>query len=102
MLNQEAAMLLTCPQCKAIFCVDRLHPERQPVHYMICDGLMKLINKGRAILTAYFLGLTTGLHQIDLTILLPIDTLLVVNLEGSYAEMLRDCGFWSRGRMEWF
>ena len=44
---------------------------------------MKLINKGRAILTAYFLGLTTGLHQIDLTILLPIDTLLVVNLEGS-------------------
>ena len=67
---------------------------------MICDGLIKLIIKGRAILTAYFLFLTTGLHQIDFTILLPIDTLLVVNLEGSYAEMLRDCGFWSRGRME--
>ena len=93
-------MLPTCPQCKAIFRVDRLHPERQPVHYMICDGLMKLINKGRVILTAYFLGLATGLHQIDLTILLPIDTLLVVKLEGSYAEMLRDCGFWPRVRME--
>ena len=49
---------------------------------MICDGLIKLIIKGRAILTAYFLFLTTGLHQIDLTILLRIDTLLVVNLEG--------------------
>ena len=100
MPNQEAAMLLTCSQCKAIFRVDRLHPERQPVHYMICDGLMKLINKGRAILTAYFLDLSTCLHQIDVTILLPIDTLLVVNLAGSYAEMLRDCRFWSRGRME--
>ena len=83
MLNQEAAMLPICQQCKAFFRVDRLHPERQPVHYMICDGLMKLINKGRAILTAYFLDLATGLHQIDFTILLPIDTLLVVNLEGS-------------------
>ena len=67
---------------------------------MTCDGLIKLIIKGRAILIAYFLGLTTGLHQIDFTILLPIDTLLVVNLEGSYAEMLRDCGFGSGGRME--
>ena len=83
MLNQEAAMLPICQQCKAFFRVDRLHPERQPVHYMICDGLMKLINKGRAILTAYFLGLATGLHQIDFTLLLPIETLLVVNLEGS-------------------
>ena len=69
---------------------------------MICDGLMKLINKGRAILTAYFLGLATGLHQIDLTILLPIDTLLVVNLDGTYVgEMLRlrgalrNVGSWS-------
>ena len=34
-------MLLTCPQCEAIFRVDslRLHSTGQLVHYMICDHI---------------------------------------------------------------
>ena len=34
-------MLLTCPQCKAIFRVDRLrlHLAGQLVHYMICNHI---------------------------------------------------------------
>jgi len=94
-------MLLACPQCKMIFCVDRLHPEGQPVHYMICNGLMTLLIKGYGILTAYFLGLIIGLHRIGLTVLLPIDTLLVVNFDRSYAgEILRHCESESRSRMK--
>lgn len=134
-------MLLTCPQCETIFCVDRLrqHPAGQPVHCMICDyiwtarlvisgdrqdtssfvsyfhkmrlpviavlicaGLIASLIKSRAILTAYFPGLIAGFHQIGLPIRPPIDSLLVVNLDGSYAgEMLRlrgalrNIGSWS-------
>jgi predicted Zn finger-like uncharacterized protein len=34
-------MLLTCPQCETIFCVDRLrlHRAGQPVHCFICDHI---------------------------------------------------------------
>ena len=34
-------MLLTCPQCEMIFCVDRLrlYPAGQPAHCMICDHI---------------------------------------------------------------
>jgi hypothetical protein len=86
-------MLLTCPQCKTFFRVDRFHPEGQAVHQMNCAGLMTLRIKGLGILTAYFLGLITGFLRIGLTILLPIDTLLVVNLNGPFAgEVLRHCG----------
>ena len=133
-------MLLTCPQCETIFCVDRLrlHPAGQPVHCMICDhqaarlvtsgdrqdmpniasylhkfrlpviavlicaGLMTSLIKGRGILTAYFPGLIAGFHRIGLPILPPIDTLLVVNLDGSYVGevlrlrgALRNVGSWS-------
>ena len=103
-------MLLTCPQCETIFRVDRLrlHPAGQPVHCMICDhiwtarlvtsgdrqdvpdfavlicaGLMTSLIKGRGILTACFPGLIAGFHRIGLPILPPIDTLLVVNFDGS-------------------
>ena len=69
---------------------------------LICAGLMTSFIKGRGILTAYFLGLIAGFHRIGLPILPPIDTLLVVNLDGSYAgEMLRlrgalrNVGLWS-------
>ena len=43
-------MLLTCPQCGAIFRVDRLqlHPAGQLVHSMICDHIRAawLLNSG--------------------------------------------------------
>ena len=34
-------MLLNCPQCEMIFCVDhlRLHPAGRPVHCIICDHI---------------------------------------------------------------
>ncbi len=108
-------MLLTCPQCETIFRVGRLrlhpagyakfcaylHKFRLPViAVLICAGLMTSLIKGRGILTAYFPGLIAGFHRIGLPILPPIDTLLVVNLDGSYAgEMLRHCGFGSRVQM---
>ena len=67
---------------------------------LICVGLMTSLIKDRRILTAYFPGLIAGFHRIGLPILPPIDTLLVVNLDGSYAgEMLRHCGFGSRVQM---
>ena len=57
---------------------------------LICAGLMTTIIKECSILTAYFPGLIAGFQRIDLPILSPIDTLLVVNLDESYAgEMLR-------------
>ncbi len=69
---------------------------------LICAGLMTSFIKGRGILTAYFLGLIAGFQRIGLPILPLIDTLLVVNLDGSYAgEMLRlrgalrTVGLWS-------
>ena len=78
-----------------------LHKFRLPViAVLICAGLMTSLIKGRGILTAYFPGLIAGFHRIGLPILPPIDTLPVVNLDGSYAgEMLRHCGFGSRIRM---
>ena len=69
---------------------------------LICAGLMTSLIKGRGILTAYFRGLITGFHQIDLPTLPPIDTLLVVNFDGSYVcevlrlrGALRNVGSWS-------
>ena len=34
-------MLLTCPQCEMIFCVDHfcLHPAERPVYCIICDHI---------------------------------------------------------------
>ena len=80
-----------------------LHKFRLPViAVLICAGLMTSLIKSRGILTAYFPGLIAGFHRIGLPILPPIDTLLVVNLDGSYAgEMLRlrgalrNVGSWS-------
>jgi len=80
-----------------------LHKFRLPViAVLIYAGLMTSLIKGRGILTAYFPVLITGFHRIFISILPPIDTLLVVNLDGSYAgEMLRlrgalrNVGSWS-------
>jgi hypothetical protein len=61
---------------------------------------MTSLIKSRGILTAYFPGLIAGFHLVGLPILPSIDTLLVVNLDGTYTgEMLRHCGFGLRGRM---
>jgi predicted Zn finger-like uncharacterized protein len=80
-----------------------LHKFRLPViAVLICAGLMTSLIKGRGILTAYFPGLIAGFHRVGLPILPSIDTLLVVNLDGTYAgEMLRlrgalrNVGSWS-------
>ena len=57
---------------------------------LICAGLMTSLIKGRGTLTAYFPGLIVGFYWIGLPILPPIDTLLVVNLDGLYVgEVLR-------------
>ena len=81
--------------------VSYFHKMRLPViAVLICAGLIASLIKSRAILTAYFPGLIAGFHQIGLPILPSIDTLLVVNLDGTYTgEMLRHCGFGLRGRM---
>ena len=94
-----------------------LHKFRLPViAVLICAGLITSLIKGRGILTAYFPGLIAGFHRVGLPILPSIDTLLVVNLDGTYAgemlrlearfamldhglAMLRHCGFGLRGRM---
>jgi len=72
-----------------------LYKFRLPVTaVLICAGLMTSLIKRRGTLTAYFPGLIAGFYWISLPILPAIDTLLVVNLDGSYAaEMLRHCGF---------
>ena len=66
------------------------------------SNLMTSLIIGRGILPAYFLGLIAGFHQIGLPILLPIDTLPVVNLDGSHVSdmlrfqgALRNVGSWS-------
>jgi hypothetical protein len=63
---------------------------------------MTSLIKSRGILTAYFPGLIAGFHRIDLPILPPIDTLLVVYFDASYVGevlrlrgALRNVGFWS-------
>ena len=68
-----------------------LYKFRLPVIVvLICAGLMTSLIKGRGTLTAYFPGLIAGFYWIGLPILPAIDTLLVVNLDGTYAgEMLR-------------
>ena len=78
-----------------------LHKFRLPViAVLICAGSMTSLIKSRGILTAYFPGLIAGFHLVGLPILPSIDTLLVVNLDGTYTgEMLRHCGFGLRGRM---
>ena len=80
-----------------------LHKFRLPViAVLICAGLMTSLIEGLGILTAYFLGLIASFHRIGLPILPPIDTLLVVNLDGSYVGevlrlrgALRNVGSWS-------
>ena len=63
-----------------------LYKFRLPViAVLICAGLMTSLIKDRGTLTAYFPRLIAGFYWIGLPILLPIDRLLVVNLDGSYA-----------------
>ena len=63
-----------------------LYKFRLPViAVLICARLMTSLIKGRCTLIAYFPGLIAGFYWIGLPILLPIDRLLVVNLDGSYA-----------------
>ena len=81
-------MLLTCPQCEMIFCVDRLrlYPAGQPAHCMICDHIR----------TAWIL--TSGDRQ-DTTNLVPylpkiwLPVLAVLICAGLMTSFIRSCAF---------
>ena len=70
---------------------EQWHKMRLPViGVLIFAALLASVIQARATLTSYFPGLIGGFHWVGLTIHPPLEQLLVVNLDGSYAgDMLR-------------